>query len=99
MSVMFFQEITIPAVAGGVSEVVNMSGLFEKGYGYTRAPAAGFTAALEASVTGNDNWTAIANLNASGTAAIAAHYNFIRVNVTIAGALGATTALRVAGKD
>lgn len=99
MSVPVLSLITIPAVAGGLSDVVNMCGLFEKGYGYTRDGGAGFTAALEGSVTGNDNWTTVANLNASGSAAIPAHYNFVRVNVTVAGALGATTQLAVAGKD
>lgn len=99
MSVPMFASITVPAVAGGASAVVDMCGLFEKGYGYTRDAGAGFTAALEGSVTGNDNWTTIANLNASGSGAIDGHYNFVRVNVTVAGVLGATTALTVAGKD
>lgn len=99
MSLPFFSVITIPAVAGGVSDVVNMVGLFDKGYAYTRDGGAGFTAALEGSVTGSGNWTSIANLNASGSGAITAHYNFVRVNVSVAGALGATTALTVAGKD
>lgn len=99
MSFPSFSAITIPAVAGGTSAIVNMTGLFDKGYGYTRDAGAAFTAALEGSVTGNGNWTSIANLNASGSGAIAAHYNFVRVNVSVAGALGATTALTVAGKD
>jgi hypothetical protein len=94
-----FASITIPAVAGGTSDLINLCGLFEKGYGYTRDAGAAFTAALQGSVTGNDNWTAIANLNASGSGAIPVHYNFVRVNVSVAGALGATTALTVAGKD
>lgn len=99
MSIPFFHPITIPAVGGGLSTTVDMSGLVDKGYGFTRDGGAGFTAALQGSVTGNDNWTAIANLNASGSGAIPAHYNFVRVNVSVAGALGATTTLTVAGKD
>lgn len=99
MSVPMFAAITIPAVAGGASATIDMSGLFDKGYAYTRDAGAAFTAALEGSVTGNGNWTTIANLNVSGSGAITGHYNFVRVNVTIAGALGATTALMVAGKD
>lgn len=98
MAIPFFETITIPAVAGGATTPVNMSGLFEKGYGYTRDAGAGFTAALQGSVTGH-TWTAIANLNASGSGLIPVHYNFVRVNVSVAGVLGATTALTVAGKD
>lgn len=99
MSIPFFSTITIPAVAGGNSAVVDMSGLVDKGYGYVRDGGAAFTAAIQGSVTGKDNWTAIANLNASGSGAIASHYNFVRVNVSVAGALGTTTDLTVAGKD
>lgn len=99
MSIPTFETITIPAVAGGLSDSANLCGLFDKGYGFTRDAAAGFTAALQGSVLGDANWTTIANLNASGSGAIPAHYNFVRVNVTGAGALGATTALTVAGKS
>lgn len=99
MSVPMFASITIPAVAGGASATLDMSGLFDKGYAFVRDGGAGFTAALEGSVTGTGNWTTIANLNVTGSGAIAGHYNFVRVNVTVAGALGATTGLMVAGKD
>ena len=92
------ETLTIPAVAGGVSDTINVSGWWAKGYGFTRDVGALFTAELQGSV-GGTTWTAIANLNATGQGAITEVYNYIRVEVTVAGALGATTFLSLAGKD
>lgn len=92
------ERIVIPAVAGGASTVINCQGWWAKGYALTRDAGAGFTAALEGSV-GGTTWANIANLNATGQGAITEIYNFLRVNVTVAGALGATTALLVTGKE
>lgn len=88
----------LPAVAGGATARYDVGGWFNKGYSFVRDGGAGFTAALQGSV-GGTVWTNLVNLNASGEGAIADHYNFVRVNVTVAGALGATTALMIAGKD
>jgi hypothetical protein len=99
MSQAVFSTITIPAVATGASAAVDMSQLFAKAYSFVRDAGAAFTGALEGSVTGHDNWTTIVNLNATGIGDIAGHYNFVRANVTVGGALGATTALTVVGKD
>lgn len=71
--------------------------LTDKGYDFTRAPAAAFTADLEGSVSG-ENWTVVTALAASGQGAVGVHYNYLRVNCSVAGALGATTVLVAAGK-
>lgn len=92
------EVITIPAVAGGASTVINVSGWWSKGYAFTRDGGAAFTAAIEGSV-GGTTWASIANLDASKQGAITEVYNFIRVNVTVAGALGATTKILVTGKE
>jgi hypothetical protein len=90
--------VTIPAVAGGIGPEVRIDQIVpgDKGYDYVRDGAAAFTAQLEASV-GGQNWTNILALGASGQGTIAGHYNHVRVNVTAAGALGATTKLLVGG--
>lgn len=77
--------------------VVDARQLTDKGYDYTRDAGAAFTATLEGSVSG-DNWTLVVALAASGQGAVAAQYNYLRVNCTVAGALGATTRLVAAGK-
>jgi hypothetical protein len=79
-------------------EKVHTGSWSEKGYDYTRDPGAGFTANLEGSVA-EGQWTLIAALAASGQAAIAAHYNWVRINVSVGGALGATTRLVISGKE
>lgn len=70
----------------------------EKGYDFTRDAGAGFTAAIEGSV-GNGQWTSLVNLAASGQGTLAAHYNWMRINVSAGGALGASTRLIIAGKE
>jgi hypothetical protein len=67
------------------------------GYDFTRAALAAFVGVLEASVCG-DVWTTVANLAASGQGAIADHYQYVRINITGDGAVGATTRLVVRGK-
>lgn len=84
----------VEARTGKVFDAAQQS---DKGYDYTRDPAAAFTANLEGSVSG-DNWTVIVALAASGQGAVGAQYNYVRVNCSIAGALGATTRLVAAGK-
>lgn len=69
----------------------------EKGYDFIRDGAAAFTANLEGSVSGR-NWTLITSLAASDQGDIPAGYNLVRVDVTVAGALGSTTELIVSGK-
>lgn len=92
------EVITIPAVAGGASTVINVSGWWAKGYAFARGAGAGFTAAVEGSV-GGTTWASIANLNVSGQGAITEVYNFLRVNVTVAGALGTGTKILITGKE
>lgn len=84
------------AVASGA--VVDLSGVQDKGYEVVRDAGAGFTAVLEGSVA-ELNWTTIANLNASASGAVPAQYNYVRITASVAGVLGATTELKVAGKE
>jgi hypothetical protein len=67
-----------------------------KGYDFVRDPGAAFTANLEGSVNGR-HWDVVVGLAASGQGAIPTHLNLLRANVSIGGALGATTDLRGAG--
>lgn len=92
------QAVSIPAVAGGIGAERRIDQIVpaSKGYDFMRDPAAAFTGQLEASV-GGLNWTNIVALAASGQGTIAAHYNHVRVNVTVAGVLGATTCMLVGG--
>jgi len=85
---------TVQAVPGPVFDARQLT---DKGYDYTRDAGAAFTANLEGSVSG-DNWTVIVALAASGQGAVGAQYNYLRVNCSVAGALGATTRLVAAGK-
>lgn len=84
-------------VEARVGEEFDASQLTDKGFDFTRDVGAGFTANLEGSVSG-DNWTLISALAASGQGAVGAQYNYLRVNCSVAGALGATTRLVAAGK-
>lgn len=79
------------------SAAFHMKGTTEKGYEMTLDAGAAFVANLEASVDGH-RWEVLAAV-ATAQGAIAAHYNFVRVAVSAPGALGATTAVRVAGKE
>jgi hypothetical protein len=92
-----FVENLMPMICDVASGArVDLSQCIQKGYDYIRDGGATFTANLEASVSGQV-WTVIAALAASGQGAIAAHYNYVRTNCTVAGAKGATTKLIVAG--
>jgi len=93
-----FPKVEIPAVAGGIGAETRIDQIVPaaKGYDFIRGAGAGFTAQLEASVSG-ENWTNILALAGSGQGTIAAHYNYVRVNVTVAGALGTGTVLKVGG--
>ena len=84
-------------VVVGVGTTVEVRQMMEKGYDFTRGAGAGFTAVLEGSVRGQ-NWTTIVNLNASGQGAISGHYNLVRANVSVGGALGTGTELYASGK-
>lgn len=83
-------------VASGAETSIAQLAPASKGYDFERDAGAGFAANLEGSVTGR-RWTVIVALAASGQGAISAHYNYVRVTVSVAGVLGATTDLRVAG--
>ncbi len=85
-------------VVVGDGDVLNVGQLTEKGYDYIRDVGAAFTAELQGSV-GGQNWTSIANLNASAQGDVLARYNFLRVHATVQGAKGATTRLVAAGKN
>ena len=71
--------------------------LTEKGYDWFRGAGAAFTANLEGSVTGA-TWTVIVALAASGQGAVPVHYNYLRVNCSVQGALGTGTRMLAAGK-
>jgi hypothetical protein len=83
-------------VANGAA--IDLSGVTDKGFDFLRDGAAGFTAVLEGSVAGM-NWTTIDGLAATAQGAIPAQYNYVRIRGTVQGAKGATTALKVAGKE
>lgn len=70
--------------------------LSDKGYDFTRGVGAGYTAALEGSVSG-DNWTAVVALGASGQGAVPAQFNYLRINCSVAGAYDGDV-LKAAGK-
>lgn len=86
-----------PMALLAIGDEVNVNQMSDKGYDYVRDPGAGFTAVLEGSVS-RRNWSTIVALAASAQGAVPAQYNFVRVNVTVGGALGATTELMVGGK-
>ncbi len=109
MSFLFQQNVEFPEVGVNVSTVggpasdgngttLDISQLAECGYDYIRDVGAAFTAVLEGSVAGL-NWTTIVNLNASGQNVIASHYNYVRVNASVTGAMGTTTAMKVGGRE
>lgn len=94
-------DITIPndgddTVVGNSAEH-DISQLTECGYDFIRDGSAAFAASLKGSVAGL-NWTEIVALSASGQGEIGGHYNYLRVEVADAEALGATTRLKIAGK-
>lgn len=80
----------------GTGKEINASDLVA-GYDFTRGGTAAFTAVLEGSVAGS-NWTTIATLNASAQGEIPAYYNRVRINVSVAGLIGATE-LKYLGKS
>jgi len=97
MSMPEFHNVEFDPTATGVVAEVNVSQLSDKGYDFIRDVGAAFTAVLEGSVSGK-NWTSVTTLAASGQGTVAAQYNFLRVKVSAAGALGATTVLLIGGK-
>jgi hypothetical protein len=86
-----------PLAVAGAGPDIDVGQLGGKGYDFTRDAGALFTADLEGSVCGHQ-WAAIVALAASAQGAIPDHYTFIRVNVSIGGALGASTLAMVAGR-
>lgn len=109
MSFLFQQDVSFPEVGANVSTVggpdadgngtvLDISQLAQAGFDFIRDPGAGFTAALEASVAGL-NWTSIDALAASAQGTIAAHYNYVRINASATGAKGATTRLKIGGRE
>ena len=100
---MFSQfEITIPNDGSdttiGNSATLDISQLTECGFDYIRDGSAAFAASLKGSVTGL-NWTEINDLTASAQGTIGGHYNYLRVEVADAEVLGATTQLKIAGRN
>jgi hypothetical protein len=86
-----------PAAIVAVGPEIDVGQLGGKGYDFTRDPGAGFTALLEGSVCGHQ-WATIVALAASAQGTIPDHYTWVRINVTIGGALGATTLAMAAGR-
>ena len=77
--------------------VADLSQVTDKGYSYSQGVGKAFTGALEASVAG-DLWTSIDALGASAQGSIAAHYNYVRLNITAKGVPGTNTRIVLAGK-
>jgi hypothetical protein len=88
---------TPPLVTTTSGSEVDVGQLGGKGYDFIRDAGAGFTANLEGSVAGK-NWTTITGLGASAQGTIPDQYTLVRVTASVAGALGATTTLHVAGR-
>lgn len=82
----------------GEGDAFHFGGCTDKGYDLDVDAAATFAADLEVSVDGH-RWEALVSPIATGQGAIDAHYNFVRVNVTLAGTYGDDTLVRVAGKE
>lgn len=100
---MFFENKPVPfpgaaTVTVGTGAVVDIKQLHDKGFTYVKGSGAAFTAVLEASVSG-DLWTEIDDMDASAQGAIAAQYNYVRINCSAQGALGTGTKVRVTGKE
>lgn len=100
---MFFENKIVPfpgdaTVTVAAGDVVDVKQLTDKGFSYVKGAGAGFTASLEGSVSGAV-WTEIDDLSATAQGAVAAQYNYVRVNATGGGALGTGTQIRVTGKE
>lgn len=93
---MAFPEVVAGNLQTGTGAVFNAHQMSEKGYSFQRGAGAGYTAALEGSVSG-DLWTSIAGLAVSAQGSISEHYNFLRINCSVAGAYEGDV-LKIAGK-
>lgn len=92
-----FTQTVAGTVDAGTHQEISVDDLQDKAIEYVKGTGAAYTANLEASVA-RGVWTVITALDASKVETIAGHFNFVRVNCSVAGALGTGTALMVAGK-
>ena len=92
-----FTQTVSGTVDAATHAVIDVSDLQDKAIDYAKGAGAAFTANLEASVA-QKNWTVITALDASKVETIAGHFNFVRVNCSVAGAIGTGTELMIAGK-
>lgn len=86
---------TVDAVAGSA---IDMRQFTDKGFAITRGAGAAWTGTIQGSVNGVV-WSDIAVLDVTKQGGIDGFINWVRLNVTVAGALGTATALWVAGKE
>ncbi len=87
----------VPAnMAAGQGVRFDARQMSEKGYDIVRGGAAAFTADLEGSVAGQQ-WAIIVGMGVTAQGPIPAHYNYLRVNCSLGGALDGSV-LKVAGK-
>ena len=69
----------------------------DKGFDFIKGAAAAYTAVLEGSVAGR-NWSTIDSLAASGQGSVSDEYNWVKIKVTVGGALGTGNELFISGK-
>lgn len=86
---------TVDDLAG---DVVELTGVTDKGFDYVRGAGATFTGVLEGSVA-LLRWETIHDLAASGQGVVAAQYNYVRIRGTAEGLVGTGTLCCVAGKE
>jgi hypothetical protein len=97
---MIRRETAVLTLAAGNLTAVSTADLSlasAKGYSLIRGAGAGWTGNIEGSVD-QGNWTVIAAADASKQGSVADHYNFVRINVSVAGAVGTGTRFVVSGK-
>jgi hypothetical protein len=102
---MSFKAFHVPEIAASGGNAVATTYTFDvgqfrdKGFDFRRDAGDAWTGSLDGSVAGI-NWTQINNLTASAQGAIADHYNYVRLIITVTGAINlAVTVLKIAGKE
>jgi len=96
LRMMEFPAVVAGNLQTGTGPIFNAHQESEKGYSFQRGAGAGYTAALEGSVSG-DLWTSVVALAASGQGSISEQYNYLRINCSVAGAYDGDV-LKIAGK-
>jgi len=82
----------------GIGPEVRIDQLTNKGYDAVIGAGKAFTGELQGTVAGG-KWTAIDALAATADGAVGAHYQRVRVQVTVVGLLGTGTRVKVTGTN